>query len=361
MYCWGAMGLFALINLTYLLVLLRSEPKRNRLDELPFISVLVAARDEEIFLPDCLSALLDLDYPQEKIEILVGDDDSSDGTAAVIAGVQARNQRVRNIPIAPASGSLKGKQNVLAQLAEAANGALLLVTDADIRVNPAWASAMAEAFSDPKVGLVCGTTLSKTGVEGLDWAMGIALQTAHARLGIPITAFGNNMGVRAAAYEQAGGYANMEFSIVEDYRLFQVLCERGNWKFKQLLAPRAFAETEPLSGVRAWIQQRKRWFTGAMGLAWYNTALIFFNALIFPTLALAFAFLPLQIALGFLILKFGFDFALLGVALSTLGQLPRLVWFPVYELYYLAATVATPLLLVLPIQIVWKGRTYTKG
>ena len=54
---------------------------------LPRVSILIAARDEEAALPRCLASLRALNYPAELLEILVGDDASTDGTAAVAASL----------------------------------------------------------------------------------------------------------------------------------------------------------------------------------------------------------------------------------------------------------------------------------
>ena len=57
---------------------------RNNLDNIPFISVVVAARDEEKNISDCIQSLLKQDYPVDKFEILIVEDFSTDTTAELI-------------------------------------------------------------------------------------------------------------------------------------------------------------------------------------------------------------------------------------------------------------------------------------
>ena len=85
---------------------------------LPRVSILIAARDEEASLPRCLASLRNLDYPQDLLEILVGDDGSTDRTAAVaVAAMQGFAGQFRVVSITDTLGQARGKANVLAHLA----------------------------------------------------------------------------------------------------------------------------------------------------------------------------------------------------------------------------------------------------
>ncbi len=67
-----------------LILLWKKNTKANHLTEnLPIVSVLVAARNEESNIALCLKSLINQNYPKEKLQILVGDDDSSDDTDIV--------------------------------------------------------------------------------------------------------------------------------------------------------------------------------------------------------------------------------------------------------------------------------------
>ena len=100
---------------------------------LPRVSILIAARDEEAALPRCLASLRALQYPAELLEILVGDDASTDGTAAVAeAAMQGFGGHFRVVPIIGNMGQARGKANVLAHLAHAAATDYFFITDADI-------------------------------------------------------------------------------------------------------------------------------------------------------------------------------------------------------------------------------------
>ena len=96
----------------------------------PFISVVVAARNEEVQIADCLSGLAIQDYPD--YEVVVVDDGSTDSTAALIAGWVEKDPRFKIVQL---SGSGSKKAALTAAIKEA-TGEVIATTDADCAVVP---------------------------------------------------------------------------------------------------------------------------------------------------------------------------------------------------------------------------------
>lgn len=86
----------------------------------PFISVLIPARDEELNIEACLQSLQAQDYPN--FEIIVLDDNSSDSTSDIVAGIAAEDERVQLIKGAPLPEGWAGKPFACYQLAKRAGG-----------------------------------------------------------------------------------------------------------------------------------------------------------------------------------------------------------------------------------------------
>jgi len=101
----------------------------------PSLSVLIPARNEEVTLGPCVRSLLAQDY-KGGLEILVLDDHSEDATGRVAGELAASDGRVRVLEGGPLLAGWKGKPNALRQLAQAATGELLLLTDADCTFYP---------------------------------------------------------------------------------------------------------------------------------------------------------------------------------------------------------------------------------
>ena len=101
--------------------------------EWPRVSVIVAARNEARNVEEALQSVLDQDYP--RLEILVADDRSTDGTAGILDRMAARDARLRPLHITALTPGWLGKNHALDFAARHAKGEWLLFTDADIVMN----------------------------------------------------------------------------------------------------------------------------------------------------------------------------------------------------------------------------------
>jgi biofilm PGA synthesis N-glycosyltransferase PgaC len=118
----------------------------------PSVSAVMVVRNEEATVPRKIENLLSLDYPAEKLEVVVVSDGSTDGTAAVLAGFQRRDPRVRAVMKAESRGKAAGLNDAIA----AARGEILLFTDARQPIEPAALRLLIENFADPSVGAASG-------------------------------------------------------------------------------------------------------------------------------------------------------------------------------------------------------------
>jgi cellulose synthase/poly-beta-1,6-N-acetylglucosamine synthase-like glycosyltransferase len=110
------------------------------------VSVVVPVRDGEDTIAACLDAILATDYPSDRREVLIVDNGSSDGTAAVI---QARPVRYLH---EPERGVSHARNHGIA----ASRGEILAFVDADCLVEPQWLTELVRPFEDPEVGAVAG-------------------------------------------------------------------------------------------------------------------------------------------------------------------------------------------------------------
>jgi chlorobactene glucosyltransferase len=119
-----------MLNLILNLRSLKTPPPEGEIPEAaPLISVLIPARDEETNIKTCLESLQKQDYPN--FEILVLDDNSSDGTANVVEQIAATDDRIQLLQGKPLPQGWAGKPFACYQLAKKARGSWLLFTDAD--------------------------------------------------------------------------------------------------------------------------------------------------------------------------------------------------------------------------------------
>lgn len=331
-------------------------------DQLPKVSVLVAARNEENSIAACLDALLVQDYPQDKLEIWVGNDQSEDETKAIIMDYERLYPNIHLLSIDCCLRHQKGKSNVLAQLAHKANGDFLFITDADMTVVPTWIKSMLTYFTT-EIGIITGVT-AVTGkslfakLQNAEWLFYTAHGHIHANKGKPVTAMGNNMALRTSAYWSTGGYEKISFSVTEDFELFKEVLKKG-FKFQSVFDKASLGYTKPASSFGMLIKQRRRWITGAMQLpAAFVMGLVFLWAFL-PLLMIICFFGKWQIAVVLFLVKWILDAGLLLKFYRKLNLIADAgIW-----LYTPASAVFNIILIILqliPGPVEWKGRKYSQ-
>jgi cellulose synthase/poly-beta-1,6-N-acetylglucosamine synthase-like glycosyltransferase len=326
----------------------------------PDISILIAARNEETTILICLRAISALDYPTDRIEVLIGNDQSTDATAALVTDYIADKPHFRLITTADSPVGLRGKANVLAQLAQQARGAYLFFTDADTQVSPDWLMAMRRQFTG-RVGVVTGVTLPDGPrlfhkLQHIDWLYNLTLTHLMSSFGFAITAMGNNMAVSREAYKSVGGYEALPFSVVEDYTLFKAIVGHG-FDFRNVLTEEVLARTKPVDTLRHFLDQRKRWMRGATDLPLWMVVSLYAQYLAGPLLLLLGWFLPV-LAVGVYLLKLFVQTLVISFGLGRLRQTSLMPYALLFEIYQLIIGPVSVLYYLSPNPIEWKGRNY---
>ena len=182
---WAAAALIVYTHAGYpLLLMLIARLSRTRAAgaeapaELPVVSLIVAAYEEEEVIAGRVENLLALDYPRDRLELIVACDGSPDATAerARAAGADV----VLDLPRA-------GKVRTQDAAVERARGELLAFSDANARWAPDALAKLVAAFADPRVGYVCGQVRflrpDGTNQEGAYWRYEMAVRALESRLG----------------------------------------------------------------------------------------------------------------------------------------------------------------------------------
>ncbi|AYA37922.1 glycosyltransferase [Hymenobacter oligotrophus] len=329
----------------------------------PKVSILVPARNEAANIERCLRALAALTYPADKLEILIGDDHSTDDTAAVVARFIQDKPQFRLVSIGAPVGKAKGKSNAIAQLCHQASADYFLLTDADMAMAPDWVQYMlgaAEIDNGGKVGVVTGATTAEGGLfgklQGLDWLFGLSVIRILSDANLPVTAVGNNMLVTRAAYNTIGGYETLAFQITEDLQLFACIVQAG-WGYRNLWHSRVLGVSVPQPNVKCLLEQRKRWMRGTTRLPWYLSGLfgmygLFYTVLFCPPL-ISWPFTPLVFGLKVLL-----QVAFLWGSLRQVGRREKLWVLLLYEFYLAGMSLLVIGYTLLPGHINWKERRY---
>ncbi|UCG43652.1 MAG: glycosyltransferase [candidate division WOR-3 bacterium] len=116
--------------------------------ELPRLSVLIAAFNEERLIAGKLRNTLALNYPDDRLEVIVGSDGSTDATDEIVRNLARDDSRIRLVR----SQSRIGYTGIHNLMLENSSGELLMITDADISLAANTATYLAAWFSNPAVG-----------------------------------------------------------------------------------------------------------------------------------------------------------------------------------------------------------------
>ncbi len=263
---WSVIGFYVMLTVAGYLY---SREVRRRLapdpEEWPPISILVPAYNEEIVMAGTIDSLLHLDYPHDKVEILVIDDSSTDRTRRVIEHMMAIDRRLKLVAIPPGLGG-RGKSHALNQGARYARHDIIAVYDADNSPEPqSLRLLVAELMADDRLAAAVGKvrTLNRAtnlltrciNIEFISFQW--IIQAGRWRVFRLASLPGTNYVIRRQALERAGGWD--AGAIADDAELTVRLGQEG---YHIKFVPSAVTwEPEPQHwGV--WLRQRLRWARG---------------------------------------------------------------------------------------------------
>ncbi len=188
----------------------------QRSEFLPFISVIVPAYNEAGIIADKLRSIQNSDYPENRIEVIVAEDGSSDDTAHQV--LASGNGRV----ILDHSPQRAGKMTALNRAVQRSHGDILVFTDANALLWPGTLRALLSNFADHSVGLAGGRKLLYgesllENSEGLYWRYEGHIKTLESRIGSTPAASGELIAIRREIFRpQKGSTINDDFQLVID-------------------------------------------------------------------------------------------------------------------------------------------------
>ena len=184
---WGALGALTWTHVGYplaagALARIRSRPVARDPAWTPSVAVVVAAHDEEAVIGRRLENLLALDYPADRLEIVVASDASEDGTNAIVEGVTEDEPRVRLLDC-PRGGKVAAQDRAVRET----TSDVVAFSDANATWAPDALRHLVATLADPEVAYACGALrLADAGGnnrEGLYWRYELWLRERESRLG----------------------------------------------------------------------------------------------------------------------------------------------------------------------------------
>lgn len=248
---------------------LRPRPVRADPDACPPVSLVIAAHDEEEVIAAKLADTERLDYPAERLEVIVAADGSTDATVER-AREAAGRMRLRVLHEPGRRGKLAAVDRAVAQ----ASGDVIVLSDANNRYVPATLRELTAPFADPEVGVVTGRKAIDDGsgrpldrAEGLYWRYESRLKEWESATGSVVAAAGEVLAFRREAYRSPDPAA-----ITEDFAAALMAAADG-WRV--VYAPGAVSLEPASATVADEATRRSRLVTGRLqATAWLLPRLV---------------------------------------------------------------------------------------
>ncbi|MBX3730357.1 MAG: glycosyltransferase family 2 protein [Candidatus Sumerlaeia bacterium] len=329
--------------------------------EMPPLTVIVSAYNEEDSIAARLKNLLSLDYPADRLDILVVSDGSTDRTNEVVSSFLDSRVRLLALP------TNVGKSAALTLAMQHVHTELLVCTDANSRFEPQALRLLVRWFADPRVGVVCGRLVYESGREAARvsteesryWRWDNRIKESESATGHMVAGNGSILAIRREFAEPIGGHLANDFAWLNIVRLRGALaCFEADAVAWEKTAGTIDAEYRR----RVRIMTRGLWAIGhsvgyyfsqpsearanPLAAAGFFAQLVckkLFRYLSFPALLLAFALTPLLPVGPVLMLGFAMGLGLGTAALIGLNhrQLVRLAPRLPNTLYHLAMASAS--------------------
>jgi cellulose synthase/poly-beta-1,6-N-acetylglucosamine synthase-like glycosyltransferase len=222
----------------------------------PEVSVVVVVQDEAPRIEARIENLLAMDYPKDRLTILIASDGSTDGTAERARAYEQENVRVF------AFSEPRGKPAALNDVVRAARGEVLVLADARQRFERGALRALVAPFADPEVGVVSGELMLDSGLDGsavgegvrIYWGYEKFLRRCESRIDSIVGATGAIYAIRRALFEPLP-----RNTLLDDVLIVVRTVRHG---YRAIFEPKARAHDRPSTTAEEEFQSKVRTIAG---------------------------------------------------------------------------------------------------
>ena len=327
------------------------------------VTVVVPARNEAKVIVRCLESLATQDYPN--LEVIVADDDSSDGTGKLAEEffrdhTQINGKVIRLSGLQNENGPYK--KRAICRAIEAAHGSWIITTDADCTASPQWISSLMDFAVRKNAVFVAGpvvmheekTILQK--MQSLEFTGLVGLGAASLSRGVPMMCNGANIAYSKEAFHVCGGYSGDTLASGDDTALLYAMHQHFPGKVEILKSTSALVKTLPQHSAKGILEQRIRW-SSKIPVATAFTRVVAAAAFFFHAFILVGIFIPAvrEYALLSWLFKSLVELEFLKRVTAFFHQRALLLWFANAQIFYPLYVVLTGLLAMRG-EYSWKGR-----
>jgi len=307
----------------------------------PFVSVVVAARNEEHNIARLLTTLVNQSYSTDLYEILIANDSSTDGTVSIVEKFSQKWSMIKLVEVKGRESVISPKKNALSQAIDAASGEIILSTDADCQVGKYWIESMVSCFEDNEMVIGISRTKlvdwSKTGFiqkfEHFDFLAMFMAAAGAISSGKYFSCSGQNIAYKKDAFEKIGGFEKIKHLISGDDVNLMQLFRKSGMKVKFAFTDHSFVNTQPIKNTGTFLSQRSRWTSNMKWQMILNPEFFIYLVSVFFI-----TFLPIVIifnywllGIGFLLVRVIFEIIFLKFGYKVFAEnKKKLMFYPVW-------------------------------
>ena len=250
-------------------------PARNFIEnELPFVSVIIAARNEEKNIGDCIQSIMDQGYPQNKFEIIVTDDHSTDKTVSILESFQKENIHVLRLADFLEDSVLNSyKKKSIETALQFAKGEIIVTTDADCVAPRKWIETLVDFYKEKNAVFVALLVAFKNPspkdpffkkffkiFQVLDFMalQGITGASVHKKFLNMCN--GANLAYQKKAFYEVNGFQGIDrIASGDDMLLMHKIQQNYPERIFFLKSKDIIVETKPAETIKEFMNQRIRW------------------------------------------------------------------------------------------------------
>lgn len=248
--------------------------KEIKKNELPYVSIIIAARNEEKNIGNCIQSIIKQRYPQNKFEVIVINDHSTDNTVSIIKSFKKENISLINLADFTQNKILNSyKKKSIETALKFAKGEFIVTTDADCTVPEKWIETLVSFYNQKKPVFVALLVAFKNPLpqdsffkrffkifQSLDFMSLQGITGASVYKNFHSMCNGANLAYEKKVFYEVGGFEGIdEIASGEDMLLMHKIQKVYPEKTMFLKSKDVIVETLPAENWREFMNQRIRW------------------------------------------------------------------------------------------------------
>lgn len=328
------------------------------------VSVVIPAHNEENNILLLLNSLKNQNYPRDKFEVIIVDDNSTDKTKLLVEIFSSENINFKIISSTKIVDGLSPKVVAQNHGIENSRNEIIILTDADCVVNENWIKSLVSNFENGTAIVTGATIFNKRNnnflfsMQQLDYSSHNAISAGTIGQNLITNANGTNFAIRRIALNQVGGILQVAKHFSGEDSCLAQLFTNTKWKVKFIFEKDSIVKTNPVESWSEFFNQRIRWsrqtkyYSVPLKIFLYSTALMHIILLFALPLSVIY-FHPLPFAV--FVTKIFFDYLFLNKYFTLIDKRELMKDFLKAELFHLPTTLYIALFGYFG-KIIWKRK-----